>query len=107
MKTCSSCRAGEINRSADYFVKGKIQGDYKIIPYRAYICSDHLKMLEDDGAELKIIEYVSLEFIQKRADFLTREYTNYDNFKQLCKDNPTLREFPGATWLLKQYNLRK
>ena len=107
MKYCSQCKAGEIKKPADYFVKGIIQGDYKMIPYRAYICSDHLQMLEDDEAQLKIIEYISHEAILKRADFLTRENTAYNSFSELCRNNPTLRGFSGSIWLSKQYNLRK
>lgn len=58
MKYCSSCKAGEVKELADYLVQGKIQGDYKMMPYKAYICEDHYQMLLDDGAELRIIERV-------------------------------------------------
>ncbi len=59
IKICSSCKAGEIyDVPADCYVKGKRwpvnNFAEKMIPYRAYLCKDHLEMLLDDGAVLTI-----------------------------------------------------
>jgi hypothetical protein len=58
-------------------------------------------MLEEDGADLQIIDRSPEEWV-KWADDVTRRYTAFDSFADLCKrhHNPTLRCFEGA-WRLR------
>jgi len=88
-KYCISCKHGEIEREADYKVQGTIYNDYldKNMPYKAYLCKDHLEMMLQDGAELEVIEHVS----EEAKDELTKEVTGYHTFNELCRNYPTLR----------------
>ncbi len=107
-KYCSNCRNGEIKREADYKVKGIVWvSDEKSMPYTAYLCSDHLEMLIQDDAELTIVEWVSEKAIKERCEELVEQYTGYDSFNDMCKNNPTLRGFAGARWLKEQYLISK
>ena len=92
MKYCSSCRNGEKKEPAAYLVRGKVFSllNNRWIPYRAYLCEDHLSMMLDDGIDLEIVRYYG-EARAQRADELTREYTGYNSFRELCQDTPTLR----------------
>ena len=55
-KYCAQCRAGENKESATVYVEGKIQSSYsdRMIPYKAYLCDDHLELLVTDGAEFRV-----------------------------------------------------
>ena len=104
---CASCRNGEIKNEADYMVKGKVWGTDRMVPYRAYICKEHMEMLFDDGAELEIIEYISQRAKDDRAWELIEYYTAYENMKQfLAQHAPTLMDFPGAAWLRRYFKER-
>lgn len=62
---CGSCKNGEWDdddpdvgpEDAEYYVTGKIPADTKSgwRPYRAYLCRDHMEMLEEDGAVWKTV----------------------------------------------------
>ncbi len=100
---CSQCKSGENTIDADYLVKGKIYSSSgRSIPYRAYLCREHLDMLRSDDADLTIIDWVS----DSALDELTAELTSYSTFARLCKNNPTLRSYPGESshkiWALRQ-----
>lgn len=58
-KYCAQCKAGdhEVNEEAEYRVVGKIWiNNEKMMPYRGYLCKDHLTAMLDDGAELRVVE---------------------------------------------------
>lgn len=72
MPLCSSCvngyggAFGDIQDGvrleadkADYYVTGSISDGYKSRPYRAYLCSNHLAMMEEDGLVVKSLVCVS------------------------------------------------
>ncbi len=107
---CASCRAGENKVEADYMVKG-IRCDRwgeDRMPYRAYLCDEHLTMMLDDGAELDIVEYVSEQARNKRAKDLVENYTGYEGVKNFLASNPTLqkRSFEGVEFLRVFYKER-
>lgn len=65
-RICAQCKAGDSEAAreegimpaeADCYVEGKIVNNsfsgHEFIPYRGYLCDDHLDMLLSDGAELK------------------------------------------------------
>lgn len=98
---CASCRRGYDGgdpdtgpAEAEVFVRGKqISQNGNLIPYRGYLCKDHYRMMEDDGAVFKTV--VSLktrnDFKAARLDDLTVQYTAYETFEEMCKNTPTLR----------------
>lgn len=101
IKYCAICKPCERDVEADYFVKGKTWSPYnpdRMIPYRGYLCWEHLMYMEEDGAILEIVEYVS-EYAKKKLiqdtkpylDKLTRKFTVYFDFYELCRNNATLR----------------
>jgi hypothetical protein len=103
MEYCASCRNGEIKEEADYKVKGKVWGNDRMIPYSAYICKDHFNMKLEDYAELTIVEWVSDKAKKERCEELVEKYTAYNSFKEMCKNNPTIRGFKGANFLRREY----
>ena len=104
MKYCASCRNGENKIEADYLVSGRVDG----MPYRAYLCREHLEMFYDDGAELKIIEYVSEDAKNNHALEIIFEHTAYTSLDDFLANNPTLRPgtFAGVEWLRRYYTER-
>ena len=90
-KFCASCRNGENEVEADYLVKGRHWvDDDRSVPYRAYLCKEHLEMMLEDGDDLDIVEYVG-EALERRKNELTRKHTGYGSFAELCLNSPTLR----------------
>jgi hypothetical protein len=103
IKKCSQCKSGGIDYDADYMVKGFIWSDNgKKIPYCANICKEHYRLLMEEGAELKIISYYGDELTNRKNE-LTRTYTGYNNFQELCRNNATLREVNSDTVELRSY----
>jgi len=109
MKYCASCKNGEIKREADYLVKGKIPNENSfgpaMIPYRAYLCEDHLEAKIEGGAELEIIEYLSQEAKDNHAKEILQTSTMWKTTEEFLNSNPTIRRgsFPDASWLRRYY----
>lgn len=87
MKTryCSSCKRGENKIEADEFVSGKAySGSGRLMPLRGFYCSDHVQMMEDDGAEFTDRYSINVNEI-------VRTRTGWASFDEMCRNNPTLR----------------
>jgi hypothetical protein len=85
---CSSCRAGEQNVPADYYVEGKYVFRDKPAPFRGYLCNDHFDIFEEEGVATKAV-CINL-------DVLVQNYTGFKNFNDMVKSvnycyTPTLR----------------
>ena len=92
IKKCASCKRGGTDIEADYLVKGKVWiNNERMMPYRAYLCEEHLDMMEDDDAELEIVEFVSRTKKEERFTKLIRYYTGYKSINEILTNNPTLR----------------
>ena len=93
-RTCAQCRSSErVSEGTDEpvyaFVWGRIWAgaSERRMPYRAYLCREHLQMLLEEGAELRVIRF--------DVDELTRSHTAYRTFGELCRNRPTLRVVRG------------
>lgn len=120
MKYCAQCRSCEREHPADYKVRGYIRDYYsdRKIPYRAFICDEHLEILTQNGAELTIEEYLNRpvtetrkterETEETRVEKVLRKYTGYYSVNEFLQGNPTIRPgtFPGAE-LLREYYKEK
>jgi hypothetical protein len=86
---CASCKRGENKVGADVFVSGRIRSrdSDKMMPYRAYLCDDHLQLLKDDGRD------DALTVTDLNLDRITARETAFRTFAELCQKhhNPTLR----------------
>ena len=97
---CAQCKAGEIySELATVYVEGKIQSSYsdRYIPYKAYLCNDHLELLSCDGAVFTLNIEVIQGYTMSSLNTLTRRYTAYSTFSELCRNNPTLRPDAATT----------
>jgi hypothetical protein len=106
VKYCAQCKRGEKKTDADFKVKGRIWGinSNKMTPYQAAICEDHLMILMDDGAELKITERLSKRVQDEYALLLILEHTAWGSLTHFLMSTPTLRKFEGAEWLQSYWN---
>lgn len=105
-KYCSQCHSSPeenvFRAHAEYFVRGRryaADNDVRV-PYRAYVCGDHLDVLLTDGlldeSTLHVEALVGTRAWLCEIDEITRKYTAYDSFRQMCRSNPTLRPHPKA-----------
>lgn len=84
---CASCKRGEIATPADVFVQGTIVRNDRTIPYRAYLCNEHLELMAEQGDE----ENLTVTSID--LDAMAVCDTAFSTFAELCQKhhNPTLR----------------
>lgn len=87
-RMCASCRRGEIDdEPAEYYVTGIIDEH----PFRGYLCESHLEMYLNDGWPIKYLTLIGSDEWYKLMGDLTREYTGYHGFGDMCTFTPTLR----------------
>jgi hypothetical protein len=84
---CASCKRGEITAPADVYVQGTIVRNDRKIPYRAYLCNEHLDLMHDDG-DANDLTVTSIDL-----DAMAASDTAFQTFAELCQKhhNPTLR----------------
>ncbi len=63
MKKCASCRAGEVDELADYYVTGywPESSFHEVGPYHGHLCDSHLRMYLMDGFNVKTKRKVNTE----------------------------------------------
>lgn len=97
---CASCRRGENKVEADHFIKGtRVTGDGRKVPYRGYLCEDHLEIMVEDGDLLdnfEVVQSTSEKARLEHAQHLTEVLTGFESFAALCRNNPTLNAAPDA-----------
>jgi hypothetical protein len=92
IKTCGHCKRGEVlGVPATVMVRGQNRDGRGV--GKAYLCEDHLEVETEDGAKYRVVR---LQAKPANMDALTRKYTGYGTFAQLCLNNPTLRAENGA-----------
>jgi len=74
-KLCSSCKRGGNEVEADYLATGRtFEWSDSGTPFKGYLCSDHLQIMEEDGATLRIVSWLTIKAKRERMTSLWQDY---------------------------------